>query len=1308
MNASIAEPIQHDELSSQTYLPRLVLGREAEAMTAGWVPVDGTVVIADITGFTPLSERLAAHGKEGAELLTTIINHYFQRLLDSAVAYGGDNLKFGGDALLILFRGEHHADRAVAAALAMQRENRRSGAIRVGTERARLQMRISVHSDTFWSTVVGKNDVRLQHIIAGPGIAELATVDKMAAPGEVALSEATSAVLSDGVVLARRDDTIVARGTARGFVPATPSPPALNGDAGAALNRWGLTHGIEGEHRKVTVMFARLDGVNELLDAGENGRAFEGLNGFVAQLVRYAEQFGGYVASNDVDQSGIKFIVLFGAPVANEQAAANALRLALALRVASIGFDGGLSLRIGLNSGFTFCGDVGASHRREYTVLGDAVNLSARLMSRAEAGQILVSDATAAESGPTFRWRPLPAMTIKGKSQPVPVRLLSGEGRQSSSTQSQFPFVGRTAERARLAEAIDRAGTGHVQVIALTGEPGSGKSRLVSEMLQPLGSRWSVLRTEAQSFASGMPFAAWSRVLSGLLGLRETTDVARRTAVAAEAIAQLDPQSLESAALLNPLLSVDLPESDLLRSLDADTRRERLLRLFGDLLAASARKKPTVVVVEDMHWADQSSREVLSTLAATLADVPLVLWATSREPMDIPVGHTAIALSELTLDDAEALLASVFGAARLSPEVTAAIAEKCRGNPLFLEEVARAFVLENGGAAGDTPVVPDRLQSLLMARLDSLPRQARRVARVASVLGSAFDSEIVREMLPADTRDALDLSLRDLVASSVIYQDGDGPTYYRFRHSLQQEVAYESLLFARRRELHRSVTTILEHRNADDLNPVVETLAYHTNLSGDAQKNARYATLAGDKARGVYAWESAIAYYETALQALARGPDRHAGVRSALLERIGDCLELAGRYAQAAEIYSRALNAWSIHLRTARPGEIVDILPAGFDTAARGSRLRLKIAIAWERSSQYDRSLRWLRAARSVMPSRRADLRADIYSSWSVVLFRKGRFTDAIDLARKALAAARTTGKPAQIAYSHHVLANCYGETGRLRRSVFHREAALAIYEQLGDVPRLFAGHGNLGLSYQGLGDFQLAVHHHQECIKAAEQIGNDVAAAIGQNNLGEVLLAQGHVAEAGACFTRTIDVFRQRGEPRVPAGLALVNLSRVDLQNGDALAAKSHLSEGMDLLGAVSRGLATEGILQEAEIALHLGELDAAESAATRAMDEADALGMALLEARALLLHSRIALAQDHLGEATTRAQRSLSIARRLGAAYETAQAYVALAEIAALPGSRQSRGRARNFAGAAAELLERIGAIGDLDRVRQLMSAA
>ena len=1295
----LAEPVGP---AAATYLPQLVLGAAAAEMRAGFVPIEGSVALVDITGFTPLSERLAARGKEGAEWLTQIINVYFQRLLDAAVAFGGDNLKFGGDAVLLLFRGERHADRAVAVALAMQNENRRAGAIRVAGDRTRLQMRISVHSDVFWSAIAGSPGLRLQQVVAGPAFVRLAELDKQAAPGEIALSPETRAQLESAVTTPRADGVILAMSSTWRMEREAPGKDSIPERYPEELARWGIATGAEGEHRKVVVLFARLDGLNELIADGKAQRAFEALERFVQDMGAAVAQFGGYLASNDVDGSGVKFIILLGAPVANEQSAANAFRLALALREAGNSLGPGLQLRIGINSGYTFCGDVGADHRREYTVLGDAVNLSARLMSRAEDSQILVSETTADEAGSTFAWRQLDPLLIKGKALPVHVRQLEAERRHFASGGRALQFVGRSRQVERLRSAADAAEGGSGQVMAIEGEPGSGKSRLLAEFTGTLEERgWTTLRGAAQSFTVGVPFSAWTGVLNGLLGLGDAQDVATRTSLAAQALSRLDPALGESAALLNPIMALSLPESEALRSLDAENRRRRLYDLFGQMFLAAGRQSPTAIVLEDLQWADESTREVLDLVVARVSAARLLLCVTSRETVELTIPHEVMRLGELSHAEARLLLDSIVDRGSLDEQVALSIVNRCQGNPLFIEEVGRALTLEGLKTSGGDVLLPDRLQSLLLLRLDSLSRLARRVARLAAVVGTQFEGQLVRQLLDAEDRLVAGPAFNELISSEILAAN-DGSDSYRFRHSLQQEVVYESLLFARRRELHGNVMRLIRDRHGDEIDAVVETIAYHARLSGRPSETARFAALAGEKSQRLYAWESAISYYQTAIASLAHLGAGSGSSRSLLLERTGDCREVAGRPSEAARAYIAALEAWNraFHRPGAAPTGRPEV-PADRDEAGRGTRLRLKIAVSLERHAQYDRSLRWLRSAEESMPPRRADLRADLYSSWSVVLFRKGQFRPAIEWAKKALTAANRTGQASRIAYSHHVLANAFGQTGRLRSSVLHREAALELYEQLGDLPRLMTGHGNLGLSYQSLGEFKLALEQYEECIKTARQIGNSYAVAIGNLNLGEVVMFQGNLAEAAKRFELTISNYRDTGEARVPAGLALINLSRVKLKQGELGAAARCQEEGMELLGSGSRGLAAEGLLQEAEIELARGHVKEAGAVCERVLREARELGVPLLEARAQLLESQLQASGGHRRDAETAARQSLVIARRLGAAYEMALALFSLAHLA-------NSSRKANYASAAAELFARVGAEGDAAVARALAKVA
>ncbi len=327
------------------YVPRTLV--EALARRGpdpdGWVePLDGTLLVADVSGFTPLSEALARLGTEGAERLTDIMNGYFERLLDIAEARGGDNLKFGGDALLLAFRGPRHADRAVAAALAMQRSTHDVAAIRVGGTHQRLAMSIGVHTARFWFATAGTAD-RMQHLLFGGDAARLAATEGAAQRGEVAITPETLAALTDAQV-DDLGDRLVVRDVAD--VPHVAPPPLtvtslleqgllpfLPPRVAASVRADEIDLRPLGDHRRVAVLFVGVRGVNELADRDGPEVAFGELRAYQQTLLELLARHHGYLAGNDIDPKGTKFICLFGAPVAAEDDAAAALRFTPARRL---------------------------------------------------------------------------------------------------------------------------------------------------------------------------------------------------------------------------------------------------------------------------------------------------------------------------------------------------------------------------------------------------------------------------------------------------------------------------------------------------------------------------------------------------------------------------------------------------------------------------------------------------------------------------------------------------------------------------------------------------------------------------------------------------------------------------------------------------------------------------------------------------------------------------------------------------------------------------------------------------------------
>jgi class 3 adenylate cyclase len=337
-----------------------------------------------------MSERLAKAGKEGAELLTNIISQYFHSMLDIARKYGGTKIKFGGDALLLLFNSENHAYQAVTAALAMQRATFKLKTFRVDKYRIRLKMTVGVHSGIFWSAAAGLPNNRMQHFILGQDACHIDDVQSAASPGELLITKQTLDILDGSYLTEPRDkfyrvirlykkisssvtekEVTYPVSLAHKLLAYLPPPIAQ------VLRSGGQAKGNEGEHRKVTVAFINILGVNELLAEHGPETLLNELQHCLSCVVQLTEQYGGFLVSNDIYTHGLKLILIFGAPVAHEQDSANALRLSLELNRELVRLNLHLKCRIGINSGFVFAGDVGPPYSRQYTVMGDVVNLSA-------------------------------------------------------------------------------------------------------------------------------------------------------------------------------------------------------------------------------------------------------------------------------------------------------------------------------------------------------------------------------------------------------------------------------------------------------------------------------------------------------------------------------------------------------------------------------------------------------------------------------------------------------------------------------------------------------------------------------------------------------------------------------------------------------------------------------------------------------------------------------------------------------------------------------------------------------------------
>jgi class 3 adenylate cyclase len=869
----------------------------------------------DVTGFTAMSETLGELGKEGAELMASVLNQFFEKMLGVADTWGGDLMKFGGDAMLLFFPGRNHAERAAACGLQMQADMAAFRRVPAGGQMHRLRMRVGIHSGRFFAASVGHQDGVLHYLLLGPDVNRAAAVEPKAAPGQVVVSNETAALLGPQSALTGtshagiwRVRSVDARGTP---VDGRASPDAPV----EVLRRYlmppladGRISAVSGEHRRVTVMFINVLGVSDLLQTRGDGQALAQVDAYVKILVSTLERHGGFMAGSDAAEDSDKIIALFGAPVSHEHEENAALRCALDLRaeLQTSGLE--LRQRIGINSGFVFAGEIGSQRRREYTVIGDSVNLAARLMSAARPGQVLVSAATADLAGTEFELRRSRPIRVKGKSAPVHVHRLEGVQVQQRplETEDSAPLVGREAEMDSLLRLSRRVARGRSGWAYVWGDAGMGKSHLILDFVTRLRSQgWRTLAGYSQTHTSRTPFAPWIELLRGLFGIAAVDSPDEAWDKVKREIARLQPDQLDFAPLLGDLLSLPADEDPSLRSLDAKGRRERLTALIVDILHAAAAEQRSLLLFEDVHWTDGPSLELLASVLAR-RDSPLLVCLTSRReawPAELSTTKPTLPLrvGELPAEAAHRLLSS---AAQFADSKREALVARAQGNPLFLREMARSGAVHEGA-------VPETVNDVIVARLDRLTSEEKSVLRSASVMGSTFDLPSLQALLAARAGVTnLERTLADLTRLGFLNSRGGDPPGYAFHHVLAREVTYETILYSQRRRLHRNIAAHIEGEQAGQLEAVCELLLHHYELADDIEKTVLYGAMSGDRAAAIFANQEAIDYYGRSMAALEKSRRCTPADRSLLLEHLGDCQEGAGHYGEAAGTFTQALEEW--------------------------------------------------------------------------------------------------------------------------------------------------------------------------------------------------------------------------------------------------------------------------------------------------------------------------------------------------------------------------------------------------------------
>ncbi len=894
--------------------------------------VDGTIVFVDISGFTKMSERLARKGRVGAEEVTEVLGAVFARLLSVAYAEGGGLIKFGGDALLLLFTGSDHPVRGARAAFGMRRTLSQTGRIASSAGSITLRMSVGVHSGTFQFFLVG-NDHR-ELVITGPAASRTVAMESTATAGEILVSSETASLLPSNAVGARKGEGFLLRRDPSGLSVASPEQEGLLEGLDLlscipiALRDHLLSGASEPEHRRVNVAFVHFDGVDQMVDAqGPEAVAFA-LDSLVSGIQSACEKHVVTFLGSDIDHDGGKIILLTGAPqaIGNDEE-----RMLFALR-AIIEAAPPIAIRIGVNRGHVFSGDIGPPYRRTYTVMGDAVNLAARVMAKAESGQLLATSEILEASPVGFNLVALEPFMVKGKSKPVNAFVVgSAVGAKPKETVSELPLVGREREvgafRSAISDVLEERGS----VIELVGDPGFGKTRLVNE-LRGMAAGLPQLITGCELYEATVPYLPFRRLLRLLLGAapdHDATVVAERLR---ERVQERAPELEAWLPLLAAVADVDVPATSEVSALGEEFRASKLHEVTAAFLTRLV-TEPTIVVIEDAHWIDEGSGDLIRYLARNMTEYPWLLCVTRRDGGSttlVPEGTgTSFLLEPLEPEAVDRLIAVATEDAPLMPHDAHQLAHRSGGNPLFLRELLSA-----AAKAGTSEGLPESIEAMATAQIDSLGSGERTLLRYAAVLGMGFEEAFLRRILGDGMVGDVTLERLDPVLENL------GAGRYRFRHALLRDAAYEGLPFRKRRELHAAVGEAIVSEAGADADEQAEMLSLHFFLAGDFERAWRFSMTAGGRASASYANIEAAAFYERALDA-GRRVDADPIEMLNACETRGDALSLAGEYRRAADAYAAAHR-----LATNDP-----VRQAGF--LLKRSRME-------DRLARYPQALRWI------------------------------------------------------------------------------------------------------------------------------------------------------------------------------------------------------------------------------------------------------------------------------------------------------------------------------------------------------------
>ncbi len=1048
------------------------------------------------------------------------------------------------------------------------------------------------------------------------------------------------------------------RPSARKAVTTTPGEPLRKDLREKILSSRGS---MEGERKQVTVLFADIAGFTSISEDMDPEQARDFVNQCLVIMADEVYRYEGTVAQF----LGDGVMALFGAPIAHEDDPQRALHAALGIRerlrdhankLKQQGID--FDIHIGVNTGLVVVGRIGDDLSMDYTAVGDTVNLASRMQSTAGPGAIRVAESTHRLTAGYFDFQPLGEVEVKGKKQPVKAYELLRAGRARtrmgmSVARGLTPFVGRESELQKLMKCYERAKKGQGQVVGIVGEPGVGKSRLVLQMKGGIPrDECTCLQGECLHYGEASPYLPVLDILRSYFGLEEGELESVAKTKMSEKVRRLD-ESLES--LLPPLhdiLSLKVEDEQYLK-LELQKKRERTFEAIRNLWTQESQSRPLIVIVEDLHWMDKTSEEFLDHLIGRLPGARLLLLLLYRPQYTHSWGsktyYSQISLDEFPPDTSTEMVHAFFREGQAAPDLGDLILKKAAGNALFMEELTRAlldrgYLRRSDGeyalAVDPSEIhVPETIQGIIGARIDGLEENIKQTIQVASVIGREFPLAMLQKVLAAEQ--GLEEHLSALQGLELVYEKSTFPkTEYVFKHALTHDVAYNSLLLKRRKEIHQRIGKGIEELYPERLEEFYEMLAHHFVKSNDLDKAYQYLKLSGDKAARSCSNSEANRFYREAIKVLDELPrseqNRRSGVEVrlslalpmmsypdeclriledgvAIAKELGDSLSLAKLYSWIGMYHSLSgrpllgIQYSEESFREAERVKAVDIMaPNAFHLCSSyfftGENCPKMIELASKTIALLEETQRQSESFGTMNPY------ATLHSYYGTAMDMLGRFQEGQTAHEKALGFALGLKDLNVMTLVENNFGWCLLlQKGDAAKAADHLRECVRYGEEASLLGILGAGLTGLGWSHYILGQLEDAEKQISQGLKIQKDSGMTYLMSLHHCAMSLLHYELGDIEKAHICAQEAVTSSQSNNE-KFMEGLSWALLGRTlgRLNRSEYAAAKEHVMRGIGILD--ERGLRPPA----AQANFYLGELHSGadqRDQATRALEKAQTM---------------------------------------------------------------------------------------------------